>query len=114
VLPVGFKAHPSFPVPGNFSVEVYRDQLLVPTALGPVLELLRVRTAESFLSYLRTFPSEVASILGWSVGDVRTATARLTGELKGVLPEKLLDGHAPPKRSYGALNPAGLVFSGKK
>jgi hypothetical protein len=66
-------------------------------------------TIEQFLSFVFSFPSAVASLLGADVQDVLVARDSLSRKLKGVVADRYLQTPTPVQRKYGALNPAGVA-----
>lgn len=94
--------------PSDFGAKVSGTTLLVPENVASALKRLSVRSAEEFVSYLRTFPSALAQELGWDVSEVVKAREALVNELRGIVSDELLDSPPPRRRGYGALNPASF------
>lgn len=94
--------------PGDFGARVADDRLLVPEALENVLEQLSIGSVEEFLSYLRVFPTAVASVIRWEPRQVETARGRLAQQVLGFISNEILDPPEPEERALGAFAPAVL------
>lgn len=93
---------------GSFGAAVVGDRLSVPTSIAKVLTELKIRTAEDLLSRTRSFPTSVATALGWSVNDVADARVELVALLDGneFVRQAFLSPAEPPTMSFGARAPS--------
>ena len=92
----------------DLSAHLKGNSLDLPTDVAVALRSDGIRTAEDLLSYMAAFPSSLASILHWSLRDVRSAADRLKKELRGHVPEEQLNFKRRPTRVFGARNPSEL------
>jgi hypothetical protein len=95
--------------PGDFHAEVTGEKLLLPADVVDALATLKVRNAIQFLTYVQSFPSAVAESLRWNVRDVLDAAHHLVAQLRGHIPEQILNPPAPEERRYGALHPDEVI-----
>jgi hypothetical protein len=91
--------------PGDFGARVVGNTLLLPQRVLYALEKLAVRNGVELVSFVNAFPSSVASALGWSIDEVTQARTALLKELRGVLPDDVLNPSLSPRRGFGALPP---------
>ncbi len=96
------------PVPGDFRAVIGDNTVYLPAALVQPLRMQGATTPTSILSYLQSFPSAAANMLGWSVADVQSAVRRLEVQLTGAVPSWALSAASHAEPTYGALNPALL------
>ena len=91
---------------GDFCAEVTGNELLLHPDTLSILNKAGIGTPDvvHFLSYVRNFPTAVASALGWNVANVDKAYEKLKKQLDKYLPDEILN-PKPIKRGYGALTP---------
>ena len=93
-------------VPGNFGAVVGGTTLFLPIEVVSALKSHDVMTAEEFVSYVQTFPTAIAQDLSWNISDVQRGLAILTSQLRGLIPDDMLDPKdVRGRRPYGALDP---------
>lgn len=92
-------------IPGNFNVERSGELLFIPEDVATMLEQLSIYTVEEFLSYIFSFPSQIAITLKWDIEDVYKARDVLVEQLRGVVNEVFLNPTLSPPHPYGALPP---------
>lgn len=93
---------------GDFGARVAGDTLLVPQHVLEALEKLAVRNGVELVSFVNTFPSSVASALGWSIDEVAQARTALLKDLQGVLPDDVLNPATSARRGFGAIPPIAI------
>jgi hypothetical protein len=93
---------------GDFNARVEGDRLVLPKIAADAFAQQDVRTADDLCSYLRTYPSAVATSFHWSNADVVTAIGRLKTVLKGHVSDDLLNGDTTPMPPLGARDPKDL------
>ena len=103
IKPTNTKANP-----GNLRARCESGFLLLPDKVASAFAELGVRNAPELLSYLETFPSAVASKLGWEVTDVLHADKTLRKQLTGCVDDAILFPKAHPQPTFGAATPPGL------
>lgn len=91
--------------PGNFNVAVEPGYLFAPVHLAHWLASVDVRSAEEFVSFVHSFPTSVATALGWTNHDVERARDMLVGQLRGIVRNDVLYPPQPPKRFEGTRPP---------
>lgn len=90
---------------GDFNARLVGDELQVPPEIARVLSRHKVRTAEELLDRSRSFPSALATALGWTIRDLVDARAALVGLLTGHVRDVFLNPTDPPRVALGALAP---------
>ena len=91
---------------GNFGADVAGTTLFLSPEVVSALKSHGVMTAEEFVSYVQTFPTAIAEDLDWDVSDVQRGLAILTSQLRGLIPDDMLDPKdVRGRRPYGALDP---------
>jgi len=92
--------------PGDFNANVTTTALEVPEEVWQAAVGLSIHNAAKFVSYLHSFPSALATRLGWRIEDVVQARDLLVHRLAGKLPESILQPPAPVYREFGAFPPS--------
>ena len=95
--------------PGDLAATVQGGRLALPPELAQAFGELAVRSAEDLLAFLETYPSILASKLGWTIEDVERGRRGLVERLRGVVSPELLAGHRGIDRPLGAFDPALLT-----
>ncbi len=90
---------------GDFSASVRGDALELPADVWDAAQALSIRNAPEFVAYLHGFPSALATRLNWSPDDVVKARDSLVGQLRGQLPDAILEPPIPDNRVLGAFPP---------
>lgn len=97
--------------PSDFKARVSGSTLLLPIDLADMLARAQIRTAIQFVVYVKSFPSALAEMLAWKRSEVEEASQRLESQLKGFVPEDILNPPAAPARKYGVTHPLDDVAS---
>ena len=92
--------------PGDLGAAVLNEDLVLPVALDQFVRTNNLRSAEEFFAFVDTYPSALASSLGWSLPDARKAVVRLSSQLRPKLGELAESG---PRNEWplGAMKPTG-------
>ena len=101
---------PGLPVnPDDLGVEVSGDIVFLPEDLRKVLDQMGVRSADSLVSALQSFPTAIASQLGLDTRATLRATAAALTKLKLVVdPQRFTAIPETQRRGMGAMPPGGL------
>jgi len=91
--------------PGDFGIRLTGDGLLAPRNILIELEKLGIRDGVQLVSFANAFPSSLASVFGWSVDEVIGAREALLNDLRGLLPDEVLNPPPAPLRAFGAMPP---------
>lgn len=89
----------------DFGACVRDDRVELPADVVDLLARHRVRNVSQFLNLLRTFPTGVATELGWRLVELEEARGKLIKQLDGKLPTEVLHPPSRQPRVMGAHNP---------
>ena len=92
-------------IPGDFGAKVSGNHLLLAQEVAQRLAGISINTAEDLIVYTHSFPSTVASQLGWSLGELDQAAKLLVVVLEGHVDPRFLHPSPAVDYGFGALNP---------
>jgi hypothetical protein len=94
--------------PGDLHARVSEGELQIPADFAQAVRRLGVRTAADLVGLMQSFPTSVAEMLSWPIGDVQRATERLKTQLEGLVPPRILNPPRRPNPVFGAQDPGQL------
>jgi hypothetical protein len=87
---------------GDFGMGLSGMKLMVPADMMSALARKGLKTPEVFVSYLLTFPTDLAQELGWTRSELEQASSKVVQLLRDYLPREALE---PPRFGSGARDP---------
>jgi hypothetical protein len=98
---------------GSFGAKVENDGLTLPAEMEPLLQPSGIASAGRFYGAVLASPQSFEAMLGWNSSDVEAARLELKGQLKGRLPDEILDPPPMPRHGFGALPRTHIPRSGE-
>lgn len=99
---------------GDFDakIDIENAAVILPPEMKSFLEHSGVREAVSLYGVVSSFPSSIMAHCGWTIEETKAATAKLSAQLRGHVPDGLLDfdPSKTPRRAMGALPPTDSPF----